>query len=152
MNTQFLKKYQPLFFKDFTIDKEYIELLNTLNKMDSLNILLVGNNGSGKTSLLQATIREYYNLKEIPTNNVLLINNLKEQGISYYRSEVKTFCQTPSIIPHKKKFIILDDIDFINDANHNFTNHLDELMDAVKKYLNQRYDSYIDTFHEENLI
>ena len=24
------------------------------------------------------------------------------------------------------------DIDFINDANHNFTNHLDELMDVVK--------------------
>ena len=66
MNTQFLKKYQPLFFKDFTIDKEYIELLNTLNKMDSLNILLVGNNGSGKTSILYATIREYYNMKEIP--------------------------------------------------------------------------------------
>ena len=34
--------------------------------------------------------REYYNLKDIPTANVLLINNLKEQGISYYRSEVKT--------------------------------------------------------------
>ena len=132
MNTQFLKKYQPLFFKDFTIDKEYIELLNTLNKMDSLNILLVGNNGSGKTSLLQATIREYYNLKEIPTNNVLLINNLKEQGISYYRSEVKTFCQTPSIIPHKKKFIILDDIDFINEQSQQvFRNCIDKYSHNV---------------------
>ena len=59
--------------------------------MDSLNILLVGNIGSGKTSILYATIREYYNMKDIPSNNVLLINNLKEQGISYYRSEVKTF-------------------------------------------------------------
>ena len=56
MNTQFLKKYQPLFFDNFTIDKEYIELLTTLNKMDSLNILLVGNNGSGKTSLLYLMI------------------------------------------------------------------------------------------------
>ena len=132
MNTQFLKKYQPLFFKDFTIDKEYIELLNTLNKMDSLNILLVGNNGSGKTSLLQATIREYYNLEEIPSNNVLLINNLKEQGISYYRSEVKTFCQTPSIIPHKKKFIILDDIDFINEQSQQvFRNCIDKYSHNV---------------------
>ena len=119
MNTQFLKKYQPLFFQDFTIDKEYIELLNTLNKMDSLNILLVGNSGSGKTSLLYATIREYYKMKDIPTNNVLLINNLKEQGISYYRSEVKTFCQTPSL-SHIKKFIILDDIDFINEQSQQY--------------------------------
>ncbi len=132
MNTQFLKKYQPLFFKDFTIDKEYIELLNTLNKMDSLNILLVGNNGSGKTSLLQATIREYYNMNEIPTNNVLLINNLKEQGISYYRSEVKTFCQTPSMIPNKKKFIILDDIDFINEQSQQvFRNCIDKYSHNV---------------------
>ena len=132
MNTQFLKKYQPLFFKDFTIDKEYIELLNTLNKMDSLNILLVGNNGSGKTSILYATIREYYNMKDIPSNNVLLINNLKEQGISYYRSEVKTFCQTPSIVPHKKKFIILDDIDFINEQSQQvFRNCIDKYSHNV---------------------
>ena len=131
MNTQFLKKYQPLFFKDFTIDKEYIELLNTLNNMDSLNILLVGNNGSGKTSILYATIREYYNVKDIPTNNVLLINNLKEQGISYYRSEVKTFCQTPSIIPNKKKFIILDDIDFINEQSQVFRNCIDKYSHNV---------------------
>tara|TARA_B100001057_G_C22637951_1_gene867045 strand:- start:37 stop:987 length:951 start_codon:yes stop_codon:yes gene_type:complete len=132
MNTQFLKKYQPLYFKDFTIDKEYIELLNTLNKMDSLNILLVGNNGSGKTSILYATIREYYNMKEIPSNNVLLINNLKEQGISYYRSEVKTFCQTPSIVPHKKKFIILDDIDFINEQSQQvFRNCIDKYSHNV---------------------
>ena len=132
MNTQFLKKYQPLYFKDFTIDKEYIELLNTLNKMDSLNILLVGNNGSGKTSILYATIREYYNMKEIPINNVLLINNLKEQGISYYRSEVKTFCQTPSIVPHKKKFIILDDIDFINEQSQQvFRNCIDKYSHNV---------------------
>ena len=132
MNTQFLKKYQPLFFKDFTIDKEYIELLSTLNKMDALNILLVGNNGSGKTSILYATIREYYNLKDIPTANVLLINNLKEQGISYYRNEVKTFCQTPSIVPHKKKFIILDDIDFINEQSQQvFRNCIDKYSHNV---------------------
>ena len=37
MNTPFLKKYQPLFYNDFTIDKEYIELLNTLKNMDNLN-------------------------------------------------------------------------------------------------------------------
>ena len=132
MNTQFLKKYQPLFFKDFIIDKEYIELLDTLNKMDSLNILLVGNSGSGKTSILYATIREYYKMKDIPSKNVLLINNLKEQGISYYRSEVKTFCQTPSIIPNKKKFIILDDIDFINEQSQQvFRNCIDKYSHKV---------------------
>ena len=91
MNIQFLKKYQPIFFDDFIIDEEYIQLLKTLINMNNLNILLIGNSGSGKTSLLYATISEYYQMKDIPINNVLYINNLKEQGIQYYRNEVKTF-------------------------------------------------------------
>ena len=48
MNTPYLKKYQPKYYKDFTIDKEYIELLNTMKKIDNLNILLVGDPGCGK--------------------------------------------------------------------------------------------------------
>ena len=132
MNTQFLKKYQPLFFKDFTIDQQYIELLNTLINMNNLNILLLGNSGCGKTSLLYATIREYYQQKNIPNNNVLYINNLKEQGIQYYRNEVKTFCQTPSCIFGKKKFIILDDIDLINDQSQQvFRNCIDKYSHNV---------------------
>ena len=132
MNISFLKKYQPQFYKDFTIDKEYIELLNTLKNMDNLNILLIGNSGCGKTSLLYATIREYYHLANIPKNNVLHINNLKEQGIQYYRTEVKTFCQTPSLIHGKKKFIILDDIDLINDQSQQvFRNCIDKYSHNV---------------------
>ena len=132
MNIPFLKKYQPLFYKDFTIDKEYIELLTTLSTMNNLNILLVGNPGSGKTSLLYATIREYYQQEIIPKNNVLYINNLKEQGIQYYRTEVKTFCQTPSMIFGKKKFIILDDIDLINDQSQQvFRNCIDKYSHNV---------------------
>ena len=132
MNIPFLKKYQPVFFKDFTIDNAYIELLNTLINMNNLNILLVGNSGCGKTSLLYATIREYYNRTDIPKQNVLYINNLKEQGIQYYRTEVKTFCQTPSMIYGKKKFIILDDIDLINDQSQQvFRNCIDKYSHNV---------------------
>ena len=132
MNTPFLKKYQPQFYKDFTIDKEYIELLNTLKNMDNLNILLVGNSGCGKPSLLHASIREYYQQDKIPKNNVLYINNLKEQGIQYYRTEVKTFCQTPSLIHGKKKFIILDDIDLINEQSQQvFRNCIDKYSHNV---------------------
>ncbi len=127
MNTPYLKKYQPKFYKDFTIDKEYIELLNTMKKIDNLNILLVGDPGCGKTSLIYASIREYYQLEKIPNQNIMLINNLKEQGIQYYRTEVKTFCQTPSCISGKKKFIIIDDIDLINEQSQQvFRNCIDK--------------------------
>tara|TARA_B100001758_G_scaffold247434_1_gene265240 strand:- start:2651 stop:3607 length:957 start_codon:yes stop_codon:yes gene_type:complete len=132
MNTPYLKKYQPQKFKDFIIDKDYIDVLSTLVDMDNLNILLIGNNGSGKTSLIEATIREYYGLDKIPTKNVLVINNLKDQGITYYRNEVKTFSQTRSYIKGKKKIIVLDDIDLINDQSQQvFRNCIDKYSHNV---------------------
>ena len=132
MIVPFLKKYKPLRYPDFFIDKMLIKLLKSLIDMDSLNILLIGNSGSGKTSLLDATIREYYDVKKIPKNNVLYINSLKEQGIQYYRNEVKTFCQTVSSVPGKKKFIVLDDIDFINDQSQQvFRNCIDKYSHNV---------------------
>ena len=106
MDIPFLKKYKPMIFADFFIEKLLIKLLKTLIKMDSLNILLIGNSGSGKTSILDATIREYYGIKKIPKYNVLYINSLKEQGIQYYRNEVKTFCQTICLLQNKKKFVV----------------------------------------------
>ncbi len=132
MNIPFLKKYQPVYYKDFIIEEDYISLLKTLLDMDNLNILLIGNNGCGKTSLIEATIREYYNLDHIPQNNVLIINNLKEQGIQYYRNEVRTFSQSRSNIPNKKKFIILDDIDLINEQSQQvFRNCIDKYSHNV---------------------
>jgi len=132
MNTPYLKKYQPQKFKDFIIDKDYIDVLSTLVDMDNLNILLIGNNGSGKTSLIEATIREYYGLDKIPSKNVLVINNLKDQGITYYRNEVKTFSQTRSYIKGKKKVIVLDDIDLINDQSQQvFRNCIDKYSHNV---------------------
>jgi DNA polymerase III delta prime subunit len=132
MNLPFLKKYQPKYYDEFQLEKDYKELLNLLINMDSLNILLIGNPGSGKTSLLEATVREYYNVSKLPINNMLYINNLKDQGIQYYRNEVKTFCQTPSTVNGKKKFIVLDDIDVINEQSQQvFRNCIDKYSHKV---------------------
>ena len=132
MNIPFLKKYKPKIFSEFIIEADYINILKTLIEMNNLNILIIGNAGSGKTSLLDAIIREYYNNYSIPRNNVLYINNLQEQGISYYRNEVKTFCKTPSSIHGKKKFIVLDDIDIINDQSQQvFRNCIDKYSHNV---------------------
>ena len=66
---------------------------------------MIGNHCTGKTTILNTIINEYYfNIdQQLIHDNLLHINNLQEQGISYYRQEVKTFCQTPSSIPNKKK-------------------------------------------------
>ena len=125
----FVYKYQPLYFDDFGKGNDVISTLKSLICIDYLNILLVGDMASGKTSLLNALIREYYvgyNPKDYE-DNVLYINNLKEQGINYYRTDVKTFCQTCSVIKNKKKIIVLDDIDLINEQSQQvFRNCIDK--------------------------
>ena len=130
----FVNKYQPLLFVDFGVDNEIIKIFKTLIVMDNLNILLIGDIASGKTSLLNSLIREYYtghNPKEYE-DNIMYINNLKEQGINYYRNDVKTFCQTCSVIKGKKKFIVLDDIDLINEQSQQvFRNCIDKFSHNV---------------------
>ena len=130
----FIDKFQPMYFKDFEIDNKIIDILNILIGMNNLNILLIGDMASGKTSLLNAIIKEYYagsnqiNYEE----NVLYINSLKEQGINYYRSDVKTFCQTCSSIKNRKKIVVLDDIDIINEQSQQvFRNCIDKFSHNV---------------------
>ena len=130
----FIHKYQPLYFKDFGDNNEVVKMLKTLVLIDDINILLIGNIASGKTSLLNTLIREYYSgytPKEYE-ENVLYINSLKEQGINYYRTDVKTFCQTCSNIKNKKKIVVLDDIDLINEQSQQvFRNCIDKYSHNV---------------------
>jgi DNA polymerase III delta prime subunit len=131
MSIPFIYKYKPSTFYDFEIQPEIITILLTLISMNNLNILFVGNTGSGKTSLINTLIKEYYG-KDYTRDNILEINCLKEQGIQYYRTEVKTFCQSRCSIPTKKKIVILDDIDNINEQSQQvFRNCIDKYNNNV---------------------
>ena len=130
----FIHKFQPIYLDNFEIKDDLITILKLLVSIDSINLLLVGGIASGKSSLLNAIIREYYKgftCKDY-NDNILCINNLKEQGIGFYRNEVKTFCQTCSTIKNKKKIIFLDDIDLINEQSQQcFRNCIDKYSKNV---------------------
>jgi len=133
-HTLFIQKFQPKYFQDFEIESEMITILNTLIKIDNLNILFIGNTGSGKTCFLNALIREYFKSYSSSQydSNLLYINSLKEQGINYYRNDVKTFCQTCSSIKNKKKIVVLDDLDLINEQSQQvFRNCIDKYSHNV---------------------
>lgn len=133
-NTLFVNKYQPKKLVEFELSPTILDTLHTFLFADMLSLLLVGDFGTGKTSLLNAMVNEYYHGYS-PTEikrNTLYINNLKDQGINYYRTDVKTFCQTACTIKNKKKIIILDDIDLINDqCQQSFRNSLDKYSGNV---------------------
>ena len=126
----FISKYKPFRIDDFQASDEFLSILRALFKMDDLNILFVGDANSGKTSFLYAIIREYYGIANdspLPENNIMFINNLKEQGINFFRTEMKTFCRSHSSIYGKKKMIVIDDMDSINEQSQQvFRNYIDK--------------------------
>jgi len=131
MDKPFLYKYQPVGLNQFELDDEMLIILKTLIDMNNMNIMFIGDSGCGKTSLINGLLNEYYGNSSYK-KNVLYINSLKEQGITYYRNDVKTFCQTSSLIPGKKKCLILDDIDIINEQSQQvFRNYIDNYSHNV---------------------
>jgi DNA polymerase III delta prime subunit len=107
-----------------------MQLLNTLFEIEDIQLLLVGPACSGKTTLLYAILREYYQLSKtdsLSENNILFIHQLEEQGIHFFRNEMKTFCQSKCSIHGKKKMIVIDDIDNLNEQIQQvLRNHLDK--------------------------
>lgn len=116
-NILFIKKYQPENIEDFNLNPKLLNIINTFIELDNINIILVGDSGCGKSTLIEAIIKKYYQgIKPCSyKQNILYVNNLNGNGLEYYRNDVKTFCQTHSSISKKKKVVVLDDIDFIND-------------------------------------
>ena len=74
-NIPFINKYQPQYFANFEqLDANIVLLLNALIKINNLNLLLIGDPGSGKTSLIYAIIREYYK-NNYNSDNILVLNS-----------------------------------------------------------------------------
>jgi DNA polymerase III delta prime subunit len=125
----FFEKYRPKTIADFGFPKEMTALLQTFLDTDQLCLLFVGESGCGKTNLLNILVHTYYAPYKFSeySNNIMFINNLKDQGFSFYRNEMKTFCQSRSLFSDRKKIVVLDDIDLINkQSQHVFRNYMDK--------------------------
>lgn len=135
MGHTFLKKNKPKCLDDFYFDKDMQTTIELLMDVDNLNTLFIGSSGCGKTSLLNVLIKQYYRTNEDNQSihhNLMYIDNLKEQGIQYFRTDLKSFCRTKSTIKSKKKFVIVDDIDNLNEqCQQVFRNYIDKYSHNV---------------------
>ena len=118
-----IKKYEPKTLDAFTIQTSIISILKNLIEINLLNLLIIGNNNTGKSTILKAIIKLYN--KE----DVMIVNTLTDQSISYSRTDLKIFCKSTNTKKYKK-LVILDDIDFINDQNQQI------LRNYIDKYSN----------------
>jgi DNA polymerase III delta prime subunit len=145
-NTLLINKYKPTGFCDFipnveiststsvtSHDNSIIPFLKKQIEKNKILTIIVGEEETGKTTMLNTILREYYGtFSSSYRSNVLHIHYLKEQGTSYYKNEVKYFCQTYCSIPGKKKTIVLDDLDFMTEANQTiFINIIDKYSKGV---------------------
>ena len=117
MKDIFLKKYIPTSLDDYNLSEFTKELILSYLKQSKIYFIIHGNSISGKTTLINTILKLYYG--NSINNNVLYFNLLKEQGINYYRNDLKNFCQINNIISSNglKKTIIFDDIDYLNEQS-----------------------------------
>jgi DNA polymerase III delta prime subunit len=129
MNNTFFDNYKPNNLSDINLINETIEIINIYLKNNKMLFLIHGPSLSGKTSLINILLKEYYNSSNY-NDNILYINLLKEQGINYFRNEIKNFCQIHNSSNIKQKSIIIDDFDSLNELNQKI------LINYINKYNN----------------
>lgn len=133
-HTLLINKYKPTRFGDFVQEEDGAQLVLFLQKQIASNKLLtlvVGEEETGKTTLLNTILREYYDAPFAGYHsNVLHLHYLKEQGASFYKNEVKYFCQTYCSLPGKKKTLVLDDLDYMTESNQTI------FINIIEKYAN----------------
>ena len=117
MKSSLIIKYKPKELDDFNINEYTKELINIYIKNNKLLFLIHGGTGYGKSSLINVLLNKYYkDDKNSINSNTIYINLLKEQGINYYRNDLKNYCQINNLVNLKeKKTIILDDLDLLNE-------------------------------------
>lgn len=132
MSYSLLTRYQPKTFDDYQLDADIRDLLRCTIQFDLLNILLVANSGCGKSALVRTIVNSYFKGHPKATDNILRISSVKEQGVAYYRGDVRTFCQSLSSIPGRKRIVVLDDIDLLTDQSQQvFRNCIDKFQKNV---------------------
>lgn len=135
IHNHFINKYKPKTIEETHLSCNVKMVLQELKQHNNLNIILYGPSDCGKTTIVDTILKEYYETDNLQSmhQNILYINNLKEQGINYYRCDMKTFCRSKSTIQNKKKTIFIDDLDTINEQYQQiFRNYIDKYNENVQ--------------------
>lgn len=128
-----INKYKPQKLDDFYGQENTKQFIRNMININMGNFLLVSETGFGKTSYLETFVKEYFLSKNISNykNLVLFINQSKEQGIHFFKNEIKLFCQTNSL-HNVKKILAIDNLDTISESSqHIIRNFIDTYENNV---------------------
>ena len=133
MNT-LLEKYIPKNINDINVSNSTCYMLDKIINSNNIQIIILGDIGSGKTILSNLILDKIYkNIKNKKYDDyVMSISLLKDQGMLYYKTELKNFCET--LTNNKiKKTIFIEDLE-------NFNEQIQILFyNIINKYPNINY-------------
>ena len=108
--------------------KEFFQ--KSLDFKSMQHLIINGNSGIGKTSIIQAFCRDYYG--ENYNNCVLELNASDDRGINIIRSSIKKFCCIKSY-QGQTKIVILDEFDnMTNDAQYALRRIIEKYVSNVR--------------------
>lgn len=133
MNELLIHKYKPENIDQLLLSENNKKLLKNFLTNNYFNIIFEGSSGCGKSSLINIILQEYYKgNKKIVETNVCYISLLKDQGINFYKNEVRIFINN-CINNSYKKFIIIEDVEFFSDMIQMF------FFELIKNHKNTIY-------------
>ena len=133
MNT-LLEKYIPKNINDINLSNSTCYMLNKIIDSNNIQIIILGDIGSGKTILSNLILNKIYKNIECKKYDdyIMSISLLKDQGMLYYKTELKNFCET--LTNNKiRKTIFIEDLE-------NFNEQIQILFyNIINKYPNINY-------------
>lgn len=110
-----VEKYRPKCFENIILDSENRKILNTIINTKILqNILFYGPPGTGKTTTILNFIKKYQNKYDENADELVIhLNASDERGIDVIRNQIFTFVNSKSLFNKGRKFIILDEVDYM---------------------------------------
>ena len=138
MKETLVSKYTPREWNDFHFHGNITNIFQMYIDVNKIKLLIAGSHGTGKSTLLNVIKSQYYGDcvdQRTINDNILYVNPLKEQGIQYYRTDVKNFCQTYCTIKGKKKFVIMDDFDLVHEQSQQVFRSIVDTYEANVHFL-----------------
>jgi len=110
-----VEKYRPTKLNKTFILQTNKCFLNTIIETNVFpNILLYGPPGTGKTTTIINIINDYLKQNNIANKGLVMHYNASDdRGIGIIRKTIKDFIHSKGILSQSKKFIILDEVDYM---------------------------------------
>jgi len=130
-------RFLPKCFDD--LEPSTVPVLKSFLEADAFHLLITGGTNTGKTATSSVILKEYYG---DDTSKIMTLGGLKEQGMTFYRNDVKCFCQTT--VHGKKKTLVVNDVDeFPEQAQQVLLNYLDNHRGKVNFIMTARYETAV---------